>query len=208
MQVIILSWEYPPRVVGELANYVRTLALQLAKNNIETCVITYHDYLTGQYDEPEGVKTYRVTNPVRTHIGVLTWVLTLNQEVERTAANIYYDTSQHVNLIDAHEWHFIPAAVTLKKALGIPFAYSVDSLEDHRSHSANSPFNMAISSIEWLGMYEAETLLVKSEWMRNEVSRLYKVPSEKVKVILPKSANWMKDILETYINISGSTPPT
>jgi hypothetical protein len=208
MQVIILSWEYPPRVVGELANYVRTLALQLAKNNIETCVITYHDYLTGQYDEPEGVKTYRVTNPVRTHIGVLTWVLTLNQEVERTAANIYYDTSQHVNLIDAHEWHFIPAAVTLKKALGIPFAYSVDSLEDHRSHSANSPFNMAISSIEWLGMYEAETLLVKSEWMRNEVSRLYKVPPEKVKVIPPKSANWMKDILETYINISGSTPPT
>jgi hypothetical protein len=208
MQIIILSWEYPPRVVGELANYVRTLALQLAKNNIETCVITYHDYLTGQYDEPEGVKTYRVTNPVRTHIGVLTWVLTLNQEVERTAANIYYDTSQHVNLIDAHDWHFIPAAVTLKKALGIPFAYSVDSLEDHRSHSANSPFNMAISSIEWLGMYEAKTLLVKSEWMRNEVSRLYTVPPEKVKVTLPKSANWMKDILETYKNISGSTPPT
>ena len=198
MQIIILSWEYPPRIVGDLANHVKNLATQLAKNKIQTNVITYHDYLTGQYDEPEGTKTFRVTNPVHTHIGVLTWVLTLNQEVERTAANIYYDNNQQINLIDAHDWHFIPAAVTLKKALGIPFVYSVESLENHRSHSANSPFNMAIASLEWLGMYEAKTLLVKSEWMQNEVSRLYKVPLQKVKVIPPKSANWIQNILETY----------
>jgi hypothetical protein len=59
------------------------------QNKIETHVITYHDYLTGEFEE-NGVKTYRVTNPVKTHISVLTWVLTLNQEVERAAANIYY----------------------------------------------------------------------------------------------------------------------
>lgn len=203
MQVIILSWEYPPRIVGELANHVKRLAAQLAKNKIETNVITYHDYLTGQYDEPEGVKTFRVTNPVHTHIGVLTWVLTLNQEVERTAANIHYDTDQKISLIDAHDWHFIPAAITLKKALDIPFIYSVESLEDHRSHGANSPFNMAIASLEWLGMYEAKTILAKSEWMRNEVARLYKVPLEKVNMIPPKSATWIQEILETYKNVAG-----
>lgn len=89
MQVIILSWEYPPRIVGQLSDYAKTLATQLVKNQTKTYVITYHDYLAGEYDEPEGVKTIRVTNPVRTHIGVLTWVLTLNQEVERAAANVY-----------------------------------------------------------------------------------------------------------------------
>ncbi len=204
MQIIILSWEYPPRIVGDLANHVKHLATQLAKHEIQTNVITYHDYLTGQHDEPEGTKTFRVTNPVHTHIGVLTWVLTLNQEVERTAANIYYDTNQQINLIDAHDWHFIPAAVTLKKALGIPFIYSVESLENHRSHSANSPFNMAIASLEWLGMYEAKTLLVKSEWMRNEVSRLYKVPIEKIEVIPPKSTNWIQNILKTYETVAGA----
>lgn len=198
MHVIILSWEYPPRIVGQLAEHVRLLATQLVKNHVKTYVVTYHDYLTGQVDEPEGVKTYRVTNPVRTHIGVLTWVLTLNQEVERAAANIYYETGKQVNLIDAHDWHFIPAAVTLKKALGIPFIYSVESLEEHRSHGANSPFNMAIKSIEWLGMYEAELLIVKSEWMRDEVFRLYRVPLEKIKVVPPKSSNWIGKILENY----------
>jgi len=203
MHAIILSWEYPPRIVGHLADYVRELAVQLVKNKVETYVITYHDFLTGEYDEPDGVKTYRVTNPVRTHIGVLTWVLTLNQEIERAAANIYFSTGKQVDLIDVHDWHFIPAAVTLKKALNLPFIYSVESLEEHRSHGANSPFNMAIKSIEWLGMYEAKTLIVKSDWMRDETYRLYKVPLEKVKVILPESANWVKNVLETYQSVAG-----
>jgi glycosyltransferase involved in cell wall biosynthesis len=203
MHAIILSWEYPPRIVGHLADYVRELAVQLVKNKVETYVVTYHDFLTGEYDESDGVKTYRVTNPVRTHIGVLTWVLTLNQEIERAAANIYYNTGKQVDLMDVHDWHFIPAAVTLKKALNLPFIYSVESLEEHRSHGANSPFNMAIKSIEWLGMYEAEKLIVKSDWMRDEVYRLYKVPLEKVKVILPKSVNWIKNVLETYQTVAG-----
>jgi glycogen(starch) synthase len=203
MHAIILSWEYPPRIVGHLADYVRELAVQLVKNKVETYVVTYHDFLTGEYDESDGVKTYRVTNPVRTHIGVLTWVLTLNQEIERAAANIYYNTGKQVDLMDVHDWHFIPAAVTLKKALNLPFIYSVESLEEHRSHGANSPFNMAIKSIEWLGMYEAEKLIVKSDWMRDEAYRLYKVPLEKVKVILPKSVNWIKNVLETYQTVAG-----
>jgi glycosyltransferase involved in cell wall biosynthesis len=205
MHVIIFSWEYPPRIVGELANYVKKLATELVKNNEKAWVVTYHDFLTGENEEPEGVKTFRVTNPVHTHIGVLTWVLTLNQEVERVAANIYYASNKQVDLIDVHDWHFIPAAVTLKKALAIPFVYSVESVEEHRSHGANSPFNMSIKSIEWLGTFEAEKLLVKSEWMREEIIRIYKAPAGKIKVISPTSANWIKDVLETYRNLGAST---
>ena len=203
MQVTIFSWEYPPRVVGQLADYVRDLAVQLVKNSVGAFVVTYHDYMTGLHDDPEGVKTYRVNNPVRTHIGVLTWVLTLNQEVERATSNIYYDVTKQIDLMDVYDWHFIPAAVTLKKALNIPFVYSVESLEDHRSHGANSPFNMAIRSIEWLGMYEAGKLLVKSDWMKDEISRIYRVPVEKMTVISPNSTRWMKGILEAYREVAG-----
>jgi hypothetical protein len=207
MQVIIFSWEYPPRIVGQLAHYVEQLAVQLVKNGDKTWVVTYHDFLTGEYEGTGGVRTFRVTNPVRTHIGVLTWVLTLNQEVERVAANIYYDSDRKVDLIDMHDWHFIPAAVTLKKGLGLPFVYSVESLEEHRSHGANAPFNMSIKSIEWLGMYEAGIVLVKSEWMRDEVVRLYKVPADKIRVVSPKSTTWLNSILEAYGNIAESRRP-
>jgi glycosyltransferase involved in cell wall biosynthesis len=203
MRIIIFSWEYPPRVVGKLSEYVKVLSTQLAANNVEVNVVTYDDSITGSAQEPTGVQTVRVSNPVRTHIGVLTWVLTLNQEVERAAANIYYKANKQIDLIDVYDWHFIPAAVTLKNGLGIPFIYSVESLEDHRSQAINMPYNMAIKSIEWLGFYEAEKISVKSEWMRDEVIRIYKVPKEKIVVISTNPSSGITEILKLYNNGAG-----
>jgi len=203
MHVIIFSWEYPPRVVGRLAEYINALSSQLVKNKVETHVVTYHDFLTGAVEEASGVKVVRVANPVRTHIGVLTWDLTLNQEVERAAASIYYQANKQIDLIDVYDWHFIPAAVTLKSALGVPFVYSVESLEDHRSPPADTPYSMSIKSIEWLGFYEAKKVGVKSEWMRNEVARIYNVPKEKIEVVAPNANSWVKKVLELYKTVAG-----
>lgn len=203
MHVLIFSWEYPPRMVGQLALHVKGLAGELAKKGVQVYVVTYHDYLTGGHDDLDGVKTIWVTNRVRTHIGVITWVLTLNQEVERVAANVYYDLARQIDLIDVHDYHFVPAAVTLKKAFDVPFVYSVDSLEEHRSHGANSPFNMAIKSIEWLGMFEAVELIVKSTWMRDEVVRIYKVPVEKIRVVSPSSDKWIDETIGEYERVVG-----
>jgi glycogen(starch) synthase len=189
--------------VGQLAEYTSNLATQLVKKGVETFLVTYHPYLTGLTEEPNGVKTVRVANPVRTHIGVLTWVLTMNQEVERAAANIYYQTSRQIDAIDVYDWHFVPAAVTLKNALGIPFVYSINSLEDHRSHSANAPFNMAIKSIEWLGIYEAAKVTAKSEWMREEIIRIYKTPKEKIQLVMPTAITWISDVMKAYTETAG-----
>ncbi|MBT0159414.1 glycosyltransferase family 4 protein [Candidatus Bathyarchaeota archaeon A05DMB-2] len=205
MRVIIFSWEYPPRIVGRLAENISTLSIQLAKQGVDTYVVTYHDFLTGVTTEPSGVNTIRVTNPVRTHIGVLTWVLTLNQEVERAAANIYYQAKKHIDAIDVYDWHFVPAAVTLKNALATPFVFSVESLEDHRSPGENSPYNMAIKSIEWLGFYEAARVSAKSEWMRDEIVRVYKVPREKITVVSPNTDSRVQDVLELYADVAGGT---
>lgn len=202
MRTIVLSWEYPPRVVGQLSGYVKSMATQLAANMIDVTIVTYDDNITGETVEPSGVRTMRVTNPVKTHIGVLTWVLTLNQEVERVAANAYYAADGKIDLIDVFDWHLIPAAVTLKRGLGIPFVYSVESLEDHRSPTANSSYNLAIKSIEWLGFYEAKMAMVKSEWMKEEVIRIYKVPAEKIAVIEVNSDSWIKDVLKLYGSVA------
>jgi len=203
MHVIIFSWEYPPRVVGHLAEYISALSTQLVKNKVETHVVTYHDFLTGAVEEASGVKVVRVPNPVRTHIGVLTWDLTLNQEVERAAASIYYQANKQIDLIDVYDWHFIPAAVTLKNALDVPFVYSVESLEDHRSPTADTPYSMSIKSIEWLGFYEAKKVSAKSEWMRNEVVRIYNVPKEKIEIVAPNANSWVKKVLELYKTVTG-----
>jgi hypothetical protein len=200
MRIIIFSWEYPPRVVGRLSEYVKALCSQLASKKVEVNVITYDD-LPSETIEDTGVKTIRVTNPVRTHIGVLTWVLTLNPEVERVASKVFYDAENQINAVDAYDWHFIPAAVTMKYGLGIPFVFSVESLEDHRSNFADKPYNMAIKSLEWLGFYEASLVAVKSPWMQDEIVRIYKVPKEKIKVV---SSN-AEDKLSIYNLLTGDS---
>jgi glycosyltransferase involved in cell wall biosynthesis len=203
MRAVIFSWEYPPRIVGKLSEYVSILATDLVKSGVETYVVTYHDSLTGAVEEPNGAKVIRVDNPVHSHVSLLTWVLTLNQEVERAAANIFYKAQGEIDVLDVYDWHFIPAAVTIKNALGIPLVYSVDSLEDHRSLGANGPLNMAIRGIEWLGFYEAAAVTVRSDWMENEISRLYKVPKEKIIVVSPIADSWVKDVIRVYASVSG-----
>jgi hypothetical protein len=198
MRVIILTWEYPPRIIGRLAEYVNALSVQLVKSKVETHVVTYHDFMTGAIKEVDGVNVVRVSNPVRTHISVLTWVLTLNQEIERAASNVFYQSAKQVDLVDVFDWHFIPAAVTLKNALGIPFVYSVESLEEHRSPDANTQFNMAIRGIEWLGLYEAKKIAAKSNWMKNEITRIYQVPEEKISIVTPESGSWVRAVLDIY----------
>jgi glycogen synthase len=202
MRVILFSWEYPPRVVGKLAEYVSTLASQLSKNRLDITVVTYNDSMTGT-EETNGVRVARAANPVRTHVSLLTWILTLNQEIERAAANVYYGAGKRIDLIDVFDWHFIPAAVTLKNALGIPFVYSVDSLEDHRSPATNSPLNMSIRGIEWLGFFEALKITAKSDWMLSEIVRIHRVPKEKIRVILPTSESWLKDVIAVYDLVSS-----
>lgn len=196
--MIIFTWEFPPRIVGALAHYVNRLAVELVRKNVDTYVVTFHDSWVGYHEGADGVKAYRVSNPVRAQQNVITWVLSLNPEIERTAADIYYQHKREIDLIDVHDWHFIPAAVNLKKALDIPFTFSVDSLEDHRSHGSSTPLNLSIKSIEWLGANEAEKVIVKSEWMKEEVNRIYKVPNEKIIVVLPYSQSWIDEILEAY----------
>ncbi len=189
-------------MVGTLSGYVKSLTTELSAHKMNVSVVTYDDKATGETIEPSGVKVIRVNNPVQTHIGVLTWALTLNQEVERVAANLYYDSAKQIDLIDVFDWHFIPAAVALKNGLGIPFIYSVESLEDHRSPTANSAYNLAIKSIEWLGFFESVRVNVKSEWMKEEVARIYQVPNEKISVIPVDTISWVTEVLKSYSRAS------
>jgi glycosyltransferase involved in cell wall biosynthesis len=196
--VIIFSWEFPPRIVGHLSYYVNRLAVELVKRGLDVYVVTYHNSWTGFQEGADGVKAYRISDPFQPHINILTWVLSLNQEVERVAADVYYSVKRQVGLIDVHDWHFVPAAVSLKRALRIPFVFSIDSLEDHRSHGSNAPLNLAIKTMESLGVGEAESIIVKSDWMKREMSRKYSTQLEKVEVVSPDSPKWIDEILTVY----------
>ena len=198
MRVIIFTWEFPPRITGQLAFYVNRLASELVKKSVDVYVVTYNDSWTGFHQGADGIKAYRISDKVRPHINVLTWMLSLNQEAERIAADIYYSMKHEVDLIDVHDWHFVPAAVTLKKALRVPFVFSIDSIEPHRSRNSGAPLSSSIRSMESLGTSEASRILVKSEWMKQELKLYYNTSEDMIDVVSPDAESWIDSILVAY----------
>jgi 1,4-alpha-glucan branching enzyme len=196
--VIIFTWEFPPRVVGQLAYYVNRLAAGLVKKNIDVWVVTYNTSWIGFHQGADGIKAYRISDRVQPQINVLTWMLSLNQEAERVAADIYYSVKHEVDLIDVHDWHFIPAAVTLKRALQIPFVFSVDSIEPHRSRDSGAPLSSSIGGIESLGISEAARTLVKSDWMKQQLKQYYGTSDGMVEVVSADTERWIDEILAAY----------
>lgn len=195
---MIFTWEFPPRIVGQLAYYVNKLAVELIKKNVAVYVVTYHNSWVGFHQGTDGIKAYRISDKVKPQINILTWMLSLNQEAERVAADVYYSVKHELDLIDVHDWHFIPAAVTLKRGLGIPFVFSVDSLERHRSRNIGAPLSSSIRSMESLGISEAARILVKSEWMKQELKRFYDASDDMIQVVSSDSEAWIDRILATY----------
>ncbi len=168
------------------------------KKSVDVYVVTYNNSWTGFHQGADGIKAYRISDKVQPQINVLTWMLSLNQEAERVAADIYYSMKHEVDLINVHDWHFVPAAVTLKKALKIPFIFSIDSLEPHRSRNSGAPLSSSIRSMESLGSSEAASVLVKSEWMKQELKRHYNTLDNRIEVVSPDAESWINSILAVY----------
>jgi glycosyltransferase involved in cell wall biosynthesis len=195
VRVIILTWEFPPRIVGDLAGYVQNLAYSLASQKYDVYVFTYQESGDGKIYDLDGIQVCRIANPVRTHINIVTWDIALMTAFEKAVADVYYTVQQDIQLMDVHEWTCVPAAVQLKKAFDLPFLFTIHSLEEHRSHYANAPLNIAINNIEALGIREADTVIVKSEWMKQELNTHHPGFQEKVKVIAPEDSKWMENII-------------
>jgi glycosyltransferase involved in cell wall biosynthesis len=202
VRVVILTWEFPPRIVGDLAGYVQNLAYSLAAQDHDVYVFTYQETGDGKLYDLDGIQVCRIANPVRTHINIVTWDITLMTAFEKAVADVYYTVQHDIQLMDVHEWTCVPAAVQLKKAFDLPFLFTIHSLEEHRSHFANAPLNIAINNIEALGIREADTILVKSEWMKQEVNTYHPGFQKKIEVITPETSKWVDTIITLYDQIS------
>ena len=51
MKILMLTWEYPPRVVGGIARVVYDLSHRLIKDGHEVTVVTYRDGETPYFED-------------------------------------------------------------------------------------------------------------------------------------------------------------
>lgn len=187
----MLSWEYPPVLVGGLGRSVHALATALAAAGHDVTVATRHgdhpDGSAAAWDETvDGVRIVRAPQdpPLFPFTGetLLEWTMAFNHSLTRTA--LLACRTQDFDVIHAHDWLVTHAAVTLKHHLDLPLVATIHSTEAGR-HRGWLPddTSRAIHSIEWWLTFEARRVLVCSQHMRWEVNRLFELPEDKTLVV-------------------------
>jgi hypothetical protein len=184
--------------MGDLAYYVERLAQELSKKVVSTHVISFHDARPATEDVSPHLQLHWMQNPVDPHLNAVTWSLSLCSEAQRVAADLFYGPGGRVDLLDVHDWHFVSAAVGLKKSLGLPFVFTLHSLEEQRSYDVSSPLSSCITGLEWLGLFEADLVLAASGRVKSQAEAIHKVPSSKIRLLDPSSPSWLDDTLRGY----------
>jgi len=194
MKILMLSWEYPPRVVGGISRVVYDLSHRLIADGNDVTVITYRDGNTPYYEDDDGVKVYRIDNYMISANNFIDWILQLNFNMVAKAGEVIAENGKF-DIIHAHDWLVASAAKTLKYAYNTPIVSTIHAMEAGRNSGISTPEQKYINDTEWMLTYESSEVIVNSIFMKNELQRLFGLPYEKINVI-PNGVN-----LHLYDNI-------
>ncbi len=208
MRALILTWEYPPKRLGNVSDHVCTLAHELVKRGHEVEVVTVDDWQPGFWDV-SGVHVHKVANPVKTHpmASMLTSDMTASTQIEREASDVIYflrQNGKNIDVIHAHEWLTVSPAIILKHAFKIPFVLTLHSIEGHRCHDNFGPKSIAIKEIEDRGIWESARVIANTEWLKNEILRYHGGGhGHKIDVVWPIGDGWVDGVVSVYRRALG-----
>lgn len=182
MKILMLTWEYPPRIVGGIARVVHDLSKRLIKDGHEVTVVTYKEGDLPDYENDKGVKVYRVPNFEINPNNFIDWVMQLNFNLIAKASEIIAKEGKF-DVIHAHDWLVTYSAKTLKNSFEIPLVATIHATEAGRNGGIHDETQRYINDSEWLLTYEASEVIVNSSFMKSEIQRLFGLPYDKINVI-------------------------
>jgi glycogen(starch) synthase len=182
MNVIMLSWEYPPRLVGGLARHVYAVAHALARQGATVYVLTSAAPDLPPVSMEDEVHVLRVTPYFHQPDDFRLWVTHLNFALLEAGARLIGGLTGPV-VLHAHDWLVAYAAKGLKQLFNLPLVATIHATEYGRQHGIQNPGQQYISDVEWWLTYEAARVIVCSEAMRLEVRNLFGLRDGHVTVI-------------------------
>lgn len=184
MRVLMLSWEYPPHIVGGMGKHVADLVPALADASVEIHVLT--PLLRGGAIEEitcTGARIFRTEPPRMEQYGYAAFVQQTNNVMER-AARALQPTHGPFDLIHVHDWLSAPAGIALKHAWRRPLLATIHATERgrHQGYIGDAQAE-EINSIEWWLTYEAWRIITCSHFMADQVATYFKTPADKIDII-------------------------
>lgn len=195
MRVIMLSWEYPPKIIGGISRHVYDIAHALVKQKVDVHVITCEHPGAPEEKVQDGIHIYRVT-PVGHSNDFIHWVQLLNEAMQAKASDVLTGMlgvkkdgtpkrapKNNPVILHAHDWLAHYSATALKHRFHLPLIATIHATEHGRNNGIHTAGQHYINSVEWELQFEAWRVIVCSDFMRRECQHALGTPWEKLDVI-------------------------
>lgn len=180
MRILVLAWEFPPRIVGGIARHVAELYPELVNLGHEIHLITVEFGQAPAYEVVEGVHIHRVR--ISPGHDFFHWVVNMNDSMGAYGGKLIAEQGAF-DIIHAHDWLVGDAAIALKHYFKIPLVATIHATEYGRYNGLYNETHRYISSKEGTLVYNAWRVIVCSGYMRYEIERALGAPWDKIDVI-------------------------
>jgi glycosyltransferase involved in cell wall biosynthesis len=188
LTVMMLTWEFPPRIIGGISPHVYYLSRNLAKNGVKVYVVTCDFPGAPQHEVVDGVEVFRVDSYKNPSPDFATWVYLMNVNMQKEAAALVNSLGGKVDIFHAHDWLVANAGIGLKHVFRKPLLTTIHSTEIGRRNGIHFDYERMIHETEaWL-TYEAWRVICCSDYMVSHVKWAFGLPTDKL-VMIPNGVD-------------------
>jgi glycosyltransferase involved in cell wall biosynthesis len=188
LSVMMLTWEFPPRIIGGISPHVYHLSRSLARNGVKVYVVTCDFPGAPQHEVLDGVEVYRIDSYKNPSPDFATWVYLMNVNMQKEAATIIRNLGGNVDVLHAHDWLVATAGIGLKHVFRKPLFATMHSTEIGRRNGIHFDYERMIHETEaWL-TYEAWKVICCSDYMVSHVRWAFGLPPDK-QIMIPNGVD-------------------
>ncbi len=207
MRILMFGWEFPPAISGGLGTACFGMTRALAdRGHFITFVVpclpgperSSHVTLLSAGDFPSEARlaVHPVDSPLRPYMGEEQYGVIRGDSLLASPGPYGPDLFEEVrrygdaagiiawqvpcDVIHAHEWLSVPAALRARRESGRPFVFHVHALEFDRSGGSG---NEGIVAIERQGLLEADHVIAVSHFTKRAIVQRHGIDERKVTVI-------------------------
>ena len=178
---MMLTWEFPPRIIGGISTHVYHLSRALVEKGIPVRVITCDFPKTPAEEIIDGVLVSRVDSGRVPESNFLLWIYHLNSQMISKTTELF--ETERFDLIHAHDWVVGRAAVELKNRLGLPLISTIHATEIGRGGSLDGEYRTKVRDIERLLVEQSDGIICCSNYMLDHIQHVLGAVKTKIRVI-------------------------
>ncbi|VVB61141.1 D-inositol-3-phosphate glycosyltransferase [uncultured archaeon] len=174
MRILMLGWFAKRENSGGMEVHIR----ELCKNISDAEILLIVPKNSNPCISANNVKILEI--PCKTNASTVDKVIKNVSEFNKNILKALKKSEYSFDIIHSHDWLCVAAAKELHRKTGKPWVHAVHSLEHIRAGEGTSS---EIPQIEKDGINSCSRIITVSNLMKNEITKKYKVPKEKVTVV-------------------------